>query len=200
MKRSNLIFLLPAMIPLLLACGLAPAVETPTASTAPAFQPLTIKGTYEMHLDTQAGEAFTYNAEKIDTTATFTATSQADSTLKGTAQVTYTEAYQFKYDEQGFQPCAQAWTTEPITWTAELTGRVQQNADGSLTVVLLANPKDGPSFSQNFDCEGPKTKTPEFAYIAGVLVNGEYKHKSIYQLHPMLVGSQEETTIMELVP
>src|SRR5688572_28800841 len=109
MKHPPCFFLLPACILMLLACGSVPAVETPSTVL---LEPITIRGTYEVHSDLQAGEAFTFNSDKIDLVVTFTATSQADNTVQGTAQVTYTEVYEFSYFEDGYEPCNQAWTTE----------------------------------------------------------------------------------------
>jgi len=178
------------------ACG-APAAATPEKAE---FQPVTISGTHEVHRDIRGGDAFTLTGNKVDMLVTFTVTSQPDDTLKGTAEVTYTEAYEFRYEEPDFEPCILNWTTEPITWTTDLSGALKHNPDGSLTAVLLAHSKDGPSFIQDFNCEGERAKTPEFAYIAGLLVNGKYDNKFEYVLHPMVSGSHYEITSMQLIP
>jgi hypothetical protein len=197
MKHSQIVFPLSILVLLILACGTVPATEPPASAN---FEPVTIEGTYEQHMDLKGGEAFTYVANKTDLTVTFTATSQADNTMRGTAQVIYIRSHQFDYEEEGYEPCHQLWSLEPITWTAELTGSIQHNPDGSLTVALIANPKDGPTFSHNFDCDGERSETPKFPYLTGVLVNGEYKHGAAYLPGPMQSGTNEEQIIMKVVP
>jgi hypothetical protein len=196
MRHSRNIFLLLIALLLILACGTVPATQAPATV---AFEPITIKGTYELHSDIRSADGFSYVANKEDLTVTFTATSQPDNTMKGTAQAAYLSAHEYKYEEEGYEPCHQLWSLEPIPWTAELTGTIQQNPDGSLTVALIANPKDGPIFTQNYYCEGDESHSPQFAYIAGVLVDGKYQSASSYQLGPMSGGLREERIMMEVV-
>ena len=199
MKRSRSIFSLLGCILFILACGSLPTSEATSVAAAPVA-PITINGTHEVHSDIKGGDAFAFSGKKIDMVVTFTATSQEDQTMKGTAQVTYVQSYEFRYEEEGYEPCLLAWTIEPITWTAELTGRMQQNTDGSITVVLIANPREGPSFLQDLSCEGETSTTPVFDFLGGVLVDGKYRSKFEYLPHPMTSGSHFETTIMEVVP
>lgn len=198
MKPSVTIFFSLAVL-LLTACGTVSTAPTGTPAPAAAFEPVTIQGTYEFHSDLKGGEAFTFVADMQNLEVTFTATSQADNTMKGSAQASYVAAHEFRYEEEGYEPCHQRWMIDPITWTAELTGTIQHNPDGSLTVALIANPKDGPSFTQNFDCEGEESRTPQFPHIVGVLVDGKYVYDPIYQLHPMQTGSKAEMIKMEVV-
>ena len=171
------------------------------ATATPAVEPITIKGTYEYHSDYQAGEAFTAVSDKVDLVVVFTATADSNSTMKGVAQVIYTQAYEFQYSgEEGYDPCHHLWATDPITWTPTLTGTYQRNPDGSLSVVLLADPKDGPSYTQFFQCDVEESKVPSFAFVSGLLVDGKYIERNQYVLHPMLVGSRSEMTTMEVVP
>jgi hypothetical protein len=198
MKPSILIFFILAVF-LLTACGTVPAAPTETTAPAEIFEPVTVQGTYELYSDIKGGEAFTFVADMVNLKVTFTATSQADNTMKGSAQASYVAAHEFRYEEEGYEACHQRWMLEPITWTAELTGTIQHNPDGSLTVALIANPKDGPSFTQNFNCEGEESTTPQFPYIVGLLVDGRYVHDPIYRLHPMQTGSKAEMIKMEVV-
>ena len=171
------------------------------ATGTPVLEPITIKGTYEYHSDIRGGDAGVGVSDKIDLVVLFTATADSSNTMKGVAQVTYTQAYDFQYtNEDGLEVCHHVWATDPIIWTPILTGTYQRNPDGSLSVVLLADPKDGPSYTQFFQCDVEESKVPSFAFVSGLLVDGKYIERNQYVLHPMVVGSRFELTTMEVVP
>jgi hypothetical protein len=115
--------------------------------------------------------------------------------MAGTAHVTYVESY-----ELGGESCKISWTTDNITWDPTLSGTIQKNKDGSLTIGLIANPKEGSPFSEDYVCLGETSTTPTFAGAGGVLVNGKYDQRHDFTLSASLTGSTYESTHMEIVP
>ncbi len=174
---------------IIFACSSAPGIPS-------AKNQVTVKGTYEYHSDiTTDGSTSGFAHTKIDMIATFTATSQPDHTMKGTAHVTFTESY-----ELGGESCKIAWTTDPLTWDPDLSGTIQNNQDGSLTVGLLASPREGPAFSKDYLCLGEQSVTPSFPGAGGTLVNGVYNQRHDFTLSANLTGSTYETTHLEIAP
>jgi len=121
--------------------------------------------------------------------------SHADNAMSGPAQVTYVESY-----ELGGETCKISWTTDNIVRSPDLSGTIQKNQDGSLTIGLLAYPKEGLSFSEDYLCLGEIPTTPTFPGTGEVLVNGKYDQRHDFTVGPDITGTTYETVHMEIVP
>jgi hypothetical protein len=174
-------------------------INQPASSLKPsvitAAGPVAVTGTYEVHSDITSTNDAAFVHTKIDMVAPFTAKSGDGNTMTGEAQVTFTESYEF-----GGQSCKISWSTGDVTWSPKLSGTFQKNADGSITVSLLADPQTGPSFSEDHLCLGKIPENAAFPGAFGTLVNGLFDSRQDIPMTGGLTGTSYYTWHMQLTP
>jgi len=169
----------------------------PDAASTNASGGLTIKGTYEQHSDTTTSDAGTTIHIKVDMVADFVARSGEGDALSGTAQITYSKDYKIESER-----CNLSWTTGPLSWAATLSGTYQKKADASILISLLADPKMGPSYSEDYLCLGKNIpESAPFPGVGGTLINGKYDFRQdIPVIGSGVSGTSYFTTHLELAP
>ena len=96
--------------------------------------------------------------------------------LKGTVEVTFTlqSKVEFVDYEDPDHLCKIDYDSGSITWTADLAGEYQKQPNGSLTVMIVATPKQGPAYTEQ-TCLG---NDPPVHHLwlgsGGILTNGVY--------------------------
>jgi hypothetical protein len=157
--------------------------------------PVAISGKYEQHSDVTNPGDQGYVHTKIDMVGTFTAKAGSDTTMTGQAQLTFTEYYEF-----AGPGCKISWSTGSVVWSPQLSGSYQKNADGSIAISLLADPKTSPTYSEDYLCVGKAPATAPWPAIGATLVNGVMDSRQDFPMTGGATGTNYYTWHIELVP
>jgi hypothetical protein len=132
----------------------------------PTNDKVTITGTIETKSDETDDGANSHLHAYSDETATFTLVSTDGRTVSGT------EVSHFITGHEVSDGCIESTSSGDLTWTSNLTGTLQKNPDGSLTLETEGTPPSGPAY-QDGVCSAKTTVNVILLPVGGTIVNGQ---------------------------